>query len=100
MDKLTQIRTFLRVAERGSFSAVARELQVTQSAVSKAITALEKTLAARMVNRTTRSVSLTEAGQQYYERCRQIIVDLEEADTVVGEIQGAQPSIGHQAGSQ
>lgn len=86
MDKLTQIRTFVRVAERASFSAVARELEVTQPAVSKAITALERTLGARLVNRNTRSVSLTEAGRRYYERCRQILSDLEEADTAVGNL--------------
>jgi DNA-binding transcriptional LysR family regulator len=85
MDKLTQIRTFVRVAERGSFSAVARDLQVTQSAVSKAIGALERALGARLVSRSTRSVSLTEAGRRYYERCRQIICDLEEADAAVAD---------------
>lgn len=79
-----QIRAFVRVAERASFSAVARDLQVTQPAVSKAITALERALGVRLVSRNTRSVSLTEAGRRYYERCRQIISDLEEADAAVG----------------
>lgn len=86
MDKLTQIRAFVRVAERSSFSAVARDLQVTQSAVSKAITALERALGARLVNRDTRGVSLTEACRRYHERCRQIIFDLEEADAAVGNL--------------
>jgi DNA-binding transcriptional LysR family regulator len=86
MDKLMQIRAFVRVAERASFSAVARDLQVTQSAVSKAITALEKTLGARLVSRSTRSVVLTEAGRRYYERCLQIIADLDEADSDVAEL--------------
>ncbi|MBS4095563.1 MAG: LysR family transcriptional regulator [Sulfuricella sp.] len=86
MDKLTQIRAFVRVAERTSFSAVARDLQVTQSAVSKAITALESHLGARLVSRSTRSVSLTEAGRRYYERCRQILADLEAADAAVGNL--------------
>lgn len=81
-----QIRTFVRVAERESFSAVARDLQVTQPAVSKAVTALERALGVRLVNRNTRSVSLTEAGRRYYERCRQIISDLEEADADVGNL--------------
>lgn len=83
MDKLMQIRAFVRVAERASFSAVARDLQVTQPAVSKAITALERVLGVRLVNRNTRCVSLTEAGRRYYERCRQILSDLEEADAAV-----------------
>jgi len=86
MDKLTQIRAFVRVAERASFSAVARDLQVTQSAVSRAISALERNLGARLVSRSTRSVSLTEAGRRYYERCRQIISDLDEADAAVGDL--------------
>lgn len=86
MDKLTQIRMFVRVAERASFSAVARDLDVTQSGVSKAITALELGLGARLVNRSTRSVSLTEAGRRYYERCLRILSDLEEADAAVNDL--------------
>jgi len=86
MDKLMQIRVFVRVAERSSFSAVARDLQVSQPAVSKAITALERALGVRLVSRNTRNVSLTEAGRSYYERCRQIISDLEEADATVGNL--------------
>lgn len=86
MDKLTQIRAFVRVAERASFSAVARDMQVTQPAVSKAISALERALGARLVSRSTRSVSLTEAGRRYYERCRRILFDLDEADSAVGEL--------------
>lgn len=86
MDKLMQIRAFVRVAERASFSAVARDMQTTQSAVSKAITALEKDLGARLVSRSTRSVSLTEAGRRYYQRCLKIIADLEEADADVADL--------------
>lgn len=86
MDKLTQIRAFVRVAERASFSAVARDFQVTQSAVSKAISALEKSLGARLVSRSTRSVSLTETGRRYYERCQQILSDLDEADATVSDL--------------
>jgi DNA-binding transcriptional LysR family regulator len=85
MDKLIQIRVFVRVAERGSFSTAARELSVTQSAVSKAITALERSLGARLVSRSTRSVALTEVGARYYERCRVILGDLDEADAAVND---------------
>ena len=85
MDRLTQLRIFVRLAERGNFSAVGRDVGVTQSAVSKAVTALERALGARLVNRSTRRVSLTEAGSRYYERCRQILADLDEADTAVCE---------------
>lgn len=80
-----QLRVFVRVAERGSFSAAGRDLRVTQSTVSKAITALERAVGARLVNRSTRRVSLTESGSRYYERCRQILADLDEADAAVSE---------------
>lgn len=83
MDKLTQLRVFVRLAERKSFSAVGHDLGITQSAVSKAITTLERTLGARLVNRNTRGVALTEAGRHYHERCRQILADLEDADAAV-----------------
>lgn len=86
MDKLTQIRVFVRIAERASFSAVARDLQIAQPTVSKAITALERALGVRLVSRNTRSVSLTEAGRCYHERCRQIISDLEEAEAAIGDL--------------
>src|SRR3989344_5262917 len=86
VDKLMQLRVVVRLAERGSFSAVGRDLRVTQSAVSKSVTTLERALGTRLVNRSTRSVSLTEAGSRYYERCRQILADLDEADTAVGDM--------------
>ena len=87
MDKLTQLRTFIRLAERASFSAVARDMGVTQSAISRAISALEESLGVRLVSRSTRNVSLTEAGRRYYERCRLILDDLDEADAVASNLQ-------------
>jgi len=79
MDRLRLMETFCRVVESGSFSAVAREEMTTQSAVSKQVQALETRLGARLLVRSTRSHSLTEAGQLYYERCRQVLDTLEEA---------------------
>lgn len=79
MDRLRLMETFVRVVETGSFSAVAREGQTTQSAISKQVQALEAQLGARLLVRSTRSHSLTEAGQLYYERCRQVLDTLEEA---------------------
>jgi len=79
MDRLRLMETFCRVVESGSFSAVARELNTTQSAVSKQVQALETQLGARLLVRSTRSHSLTEAGQLYYDRCRQVLDTLEEA---------------------
>ena len=80
MDKLTQLRVFVRVAERANFSAVAREMGITQPAVSKALTALEQQLQTRLVNRNTRHVALTTAGQQYFAHCRQMLAELDEAE--------------------
>lgn len=80
MDKLQQLRLFVRIAERGSFSAVAREWGMSQPAVSKAIAALEKQLTVRLVNRNTRYVALTQAGQQYFAHCQTILRDLDAAE--------------------
>lgn len=79
MDRLRLMETFVRVVETGSFSAVAREVLTTQSAVSKQMQALEAQLGAKLLVRSTRSHSLTEAGRMYYERCRQVLDTLEEA---------------------
>jgi DNA-binding transcriptional LysR family regulator len=89
MDRLDQLRVFLRVAERASFSAVARELGLQQPAVSKAIGALEESLGVRLVNRNTRSVALTEAGRDYYDRTRAALAALDEADAAVRHGPGA-----------
>lgn len=69
----------MRVVERGNFSAVAREERTTQSAISKQVQALEQRVGAKLLVRSSRSHSLTEAGQLYYERCRQVLDTLEEA---------------------
>ncbi|MDE2077643.1 MAG: LysR family transcriptional regulator [Burkholderiales bacterium] len=79
MDRLRLMETFVRVVESGNFSAVAREGRTTQSAVSKQVQALEAQLGTRLLVRSTRSHALTEAGQMYYERCRQVLDTLEEA---------------------
>lgn len=79
MDRLRLMETFVRVVESGNFSAVAREGLTTQSAISKQVQALEAQVGARLLVRSTRSHSLTEAGQLYYERCRQVLDTLEEA---------------------
>ncbi len=80
MDKLAAMQTFVRVAESGSFSAVARELGSTQSAVSKQVAGLENALGTRLLSRTTRALSLTEAGQRYFEQARRLVAEVEEAE--------------------
>jgi DNA-binding transcriptional LysR family regulator len=87
MDRLTAMEIFVRIVETGSFSAVARELGMTQPSVSKQLTALEKLLKTRLLNRSTRQLSLTEAGTAYYESSKRIIDTVKEADANLGILQ-------------
>jgi len=80
MDRLTAMQTFVRVVESGSFSAVAREIHSTQSAVSKQVAALERQLDARLLSRTTRSLALTEAGERYFAQARRLVAEIAEAE--------------------
>jgi LysR family transcriptional regulator for bpeEF and oprC len=75
---------FLRVVETGSLSATARALGVSTSAVSAALARLERKLAVRLLHRTTRRLSPTAEGAEFYARCKQITADLEEAELIVG----------------
>lgn len=87
MDKLTGIAMFVRVVEEQSFSKAADSLGLSKSTVSKQIRRLEDRLGVRLLNRTTRSMSLTEAGQTFYERCREIIEQAEQAELEVAAAQ-------------
>jgi DNA-binding transcriptional LysR family regulator len=80
MDTLQAMAMFVRVVERGSFSAVARELGTTQPTVSKQIDALEKRLGGRLITRSTRQLSLTDEGQRYYRQCREILAAIDTAE--------------------
>ena len=79
-DKLLALRLFVRVARSGSFSAAARELDLSQPSVSRIIAALETDVGGALVTRTTRAVTLTDAGQDYLQRVEAILASLEEAD--------------------
>jgi DNA-binding transcriptional LysR family regulator len=81
VDKLSAMKTFVRVVESGSFSAVAKETGATQSAVSKQVAALERELGAKLLARTTRALSLTEEGGRYFENARRLVADVEEAES-------------------
>jgi DNA-binding transcriptional LysR family regulator len=83
VDKLQAMSAFVRVVESGSFSAVARELNATQSAVSKQVAALESALGARLLTRTTRSLALTEEGARYFDQARRLVAEVEEAESAV-----------------
>lgn len=80
MDKLRAVKFFCRVAETRSFVAAAHDLDVVPSVLSKTIATLESEIKFRLFNRSTRRVSLTEQGAHYYERCKHLIVELEEAE--------------------
>jgi DNA-binding transcriptional LysR family regulator len=83
MDRLQAMHTFVRVVEAGSFSAVARESATTQSAVSKQVAALERHLGARLLARSTRSLSLTDEGERYFEHTRRLVSEVAEAEASV-----------------
>ena len=85
MENLHGIVVFLRVVEAGSLSAAARGMGVSTSAVSAALARLEDGLATRLVNRTTRRLSVTEEGREFYDRCKKIISDLEAAELTVSK---------------
>lgn len=84
MDRFEAMHVFCKVVELGSFAGAADRLDLSTSAVSRQIAQLEGLLGARLLNRTTRRLSLTENGQAYYERCLQLLADLEEAEEMVG----------------
>ncbi len=86
MDKQSEMAVFARVVEDESFSAAARALNLTPSAVSKLIGRLEDRLGARLLNRTTRRLSLTEEGHAFYQRCTPILAAIEEAERAVTEL--------------
>jgi DNA-binding transcriptional LysR family regulator len=84
MDRLTSLAVLGRIVETGSFSAAARRMNMSVTMVSNHIQSLEDRLGVRLLNRTTRKVSLTEVGRMYYERSRQILLDLDEVDRLAG----------------
>lgn len=80
MDRYHAMRVFVRIAETGGFAEAARQLHMSPPAVTRAIAALEDTIGARLLTRTTRAVKLTEAGARYLEDCRSILAAIEEAE--------------------
>lgn len=86
MDGLSRIGIFLEVAKHQSFAGAARQLGITSSAVSKQVQNLEYELKVKLLNRTTRKVSLTEEGALFYERARRALDDLDEAKEALNEL--------------
>lgn len=85
MDVMHSMAVFRRVVEAQNFSAVARETNMSQSTVSKHIAALEDRLGTKLLNRSTRSLKLTEAGKEYYQHCIRLLNDFQEAEASVGK---------------
>lgn len=80
VDKLNSMAVFVRVVERGSFSAVAREMHTSQPTISKVLKALETELGGKLIARSTRQLSLTDEGQRYYTECRHILAAVDAAE--------------------
>lgn len=93
MDKLAAMKLFVRVAETGSFAAVATQLGLARSVVTRQVAALESSLGTKLIARSTRSLALTSAGALYLEKCRDILTLVEEAE---GDLSDARREIrGH-----
>jgi DNA-binding transcriptional LysR family regulator len=85
MDVVAAMQVFVRVAEAGGFTAVARETHTTQPTVSRVVAALEDHLGARLFHRSTRAISLTDDGKQFYELARHALEAIAEAENAVGK---------------
>ncbi len=82
MDRLLSMRTFAKVVDEGSFASAARGLDLDHAVVTRLVADLEAHLDTRLLNRTTRSLRLTDAGEQYLHRCRQILADIDVAEEI------------------
>jgi DNA-binding transcriptional LysR family regulator len=87
MDRITGVHLFARIVETGSFSKASADLGITQPTATKHVAALEAKLGARLLNRNTRGVSPTEIGALYYEKCKAIQHELDEADNLAALLQ-------------
>jgi DNA-binding transcriptional LysR family regulator len=86
MDQLRMMRVFVRVAQRSGFSAAAEDLGMSRAAVTKHVSAVESRLGVRLLDRTTRSVSMTEAGRIYLERCLECLQSFEDSEAAVSTL--------------
>ena len=86
MDKLNNIKVFCRIVELGTFAAVAREMKVSAMMISKYMAQLEDSLGVTLLNRTTRRISLTEAGENYYARSKPLLDDFAELDEEIAQL--------------
>ena len=98
MDRLDEIRAFTAVADARSFTQGARRLGVSSAQVSKLVARLEERLGARLLNRTTRDVSLTDTGQAYLERARDLIEQFDALESSVKDQSGPSGNLKVSAG--
>ena len=85
MDQLKAMKVYARVVEEGGFAKAARALDMAPPVVTRMVAELENHLGARLLNRTTRSIALTEVGEQYLEKVRAILIDIEESESLASE---------------
>lgn len=87
MDKLQAMQLFVRVVDAGSYTAAADQMEISRALASKLVQSLEDQLGVRLLHRTTRKLSLTEAGERYYQRVSEILGSLNEAEALASELQ-------------
>lgn len=89
MDQLRSLRVFAQVVAQGSFAQAARTLDLAPAVVTRAVSDLEDHLGVRLLNRTTRSLALTEVGEDYLERAKQVLAELDDADALASSVNSA-----------
>lgn len=85
MDRFHSMNAFVEVVDRGGFTAAEEKLGLSRAQISKLVMQLEAHLGARLLNRTTRKISLTEMGRLYYERCKALLIEIDEIDNMASE---------------
>ena len=94
MDKLSAMRAFVEIADRGSLTAAGKALGRSGPTMVRTLAALERSLGTRLMRRTTRRIALTDEGRAYLDRCRQILLDVEEAEAALGQGSEQEPTGG------
>ncbi len=87
MDRIDAMRAFVTVVSEGAFTRAAERLDISPQLVSKYVSQLEQHLGVRLLNRTTRRIHLTEAGTSYYQRAQQVLHDIEDMESQIGDLQ-------------
>src|ERR1700754_5233629 len=86
MDRLTSMAVFVKTVDTGSFAAAALAFNISAQMAGRHVAELEARVGGQLLNRTTRRQKLTEIGQAFYERCKQLLADAEEAEAIVSQL--------------